>query len=135
MTSSSIASFLSFSSPTLSGPKDTKHKPSHYPVLTPRDDTPANVSCGKASEDPNYSESTEKSVRLEVRGLHLKSAGREKFDERMKFLGLSEPLKTITVKLTTSFLPLLLYGIDGKCDQIQSSSSSCRSMSLFIDSL
>lgn len=67
-----------------------------------------------------------------MRGLHLKSAEREKCDERMKFLGLSEMLKTITVKLTTSFLPLLLYSIDKKCNQIYSSSSFCRSMRLLL---
>lgn len=97
---------------------------------------PANVSFWEASEDPNYSESREKSVRLEVRGLHLKSAERGKCDERMKFLGLSELLKTITVKLTISLVPLLLYdGIDRRCNQIHSSSSSCKSVRLPTDIL
>lgn len=97
---------------------------------------PENVSFWEASEDPNYSESREKSVRLEVRGLHLKSAEKEKCDEQIKFLGLSELLKTITVKLTTSLQPLLLfYGIYRKCNQIHSSSSSYKSMRLFIDIL
>ena len=97
---------------------------------------PAHVSFWEDSEDPNYSESREKSVRLEVRGLHLNSAERGKCDEWMKFLGLSELLKTITVKLTTFLLPLLLLNsIDRKCNQIHSSLFSCKSMRLLTDIL
>lgn len=99
---------LGFSSPTLSVPnvisKDVEHKPNHYLVLIPRDDTnPAHVSFWEDSAIP-ITLNQEKSLWLEVRS-HLKSAERGKCDERMKFLGLSELLKTITVKLTTFLLP------------------------------
>jgi hypothetical protein len=117
-------------------PTDMEHKPHHYLVIAPRDDTPANISFWEASEDSNYSESREKSVRPEVRGLHFKSAVKEKRDEQMKFLGLSKLLKTITVKLTDSLLPLLLlYGIDRKCNQIHSSYLPTRAQVTYWQSL
>lgn len=91
---------------------------------------PANVS----SEDSNYSESREKSVRLEVRGLHLKLAEGEVWWTN-KFLGLSELQKTITVKPVISLQSfLLLSSIHRQCNQIHSS-SSCKSRRLLIDIL
>lgn len=66
---------------------------------------PANVSFWEASEDPNYSESREKSVRLEVRGLHLKSAEREKCDERISFLACQSCWKVLLSSLPPPFWP------------------------------
>lgn len=104
-----FGAFGDFISPSLYSPNGIQryeHKPNHYlDVNTQEMIQPAHVSFWEDSEDPNYSES-EKSVRLEVRGLHLKSAERESLMKgRMKFLGLLIPLKTITVKLTTFLLP------------------------------
>lgn len=95
MSSSPFVGLLGFSSSTLSVPSAIPQNT----VLTLRDDTAANVSFWDTSEDHNYSESREKSLRLEVRGLHLKSPVSEMHEEGTGFLSLSKLLKMVTVKL------------------------------------
>lgn len=98
MSSSPFVGLLGFSSPTSSVPNAIPKDA----VLTLRDDMAANVSFRDSSEDHNYSESREESVRLEGRGLHLKSPVSEMYEEGTGFLSLSKLLKMVSVKLITS---------------------------------
>lgn len=117
MSSSRFVGQLSFSSPTLSVPKDT--------VPTLRDDPAANVSFWDTSADHNYSESREESIRLEGRDFHLESPVSEMYKEGTGLLSLSKLLRTVTVKLIASLPALspLLY----PQEVLREHSSACKS--------
>lgn len=113
--------------------KSIEHKSRYYYlVLALRDDTASKCFLLGSLWGSQLLWIKRKISQASRKGLLLKWALREKCDEWLKFLGLSKLLETITVKFTTSYLLLLLYIINEKCNQLCFFSSFNRSVRLLI---